>query len=285
MTGDRRRKTGPRSASALATVAALALAAMRALSLPLTVGVAGPASSATPVTRPMWLAGSVSGASLPLRSKARRLSRRVLLRASRATASPSRRTMPIPVAFEPAAAPAARLTDGEFGILPILRLSIGARQRGTDQATVDGTIFIGRRSRARFLFGGGFGVSEQAWFVYNGFWRDRSRFSGGFDELLARHYVGLCVVLCGLESLYRQGRGSARLRRAGAHLRNQDAGFLLAPRGHTRLLVFMVRIARGAARLLHLILDHRHYRVVGDAALARTIVIQNVTEPKPALLH
>jgi hypothetical protein len=25
--------------------------------------------------------------------------------------------------------------------------------------------------------------------------------------------------------------------------------------------------------------------VIGDAALARTVVVQNVTEPKPALLH
>jgi len=47
----------------------------------------------------------------------------------------------------------------------------------------------------------------------------------------------------------------------------------------------MIRVARGAARLLHLIINHRHDRVIGDAAFTRTIVVQNVTEPKPALLH
>jgi hypothetical protein len=47
----------------------------------------------------------------------------------------------------------------------------------------------------------------------------------------------------------------------------------------------MIRVACGAARLLHLIINHRHDRVIGDAAFTRTIVVQNVTEPKPALLH
>jgi hypothetical protein len=44
-------------------------------------------------------------------------------------------------------------------------------------------------------------------------------------------------------------------------------------------------IARRTPHLLHLIVDHCHYRVIGDAALARTVVVQDVTEPKPALLH
>jgi hypothetical protein len=60
---------------------------------------------------------------------------------------------------------------------------------------------------------------------------------------------------------------------------------LLARSGDACLLVFVVRIARRAARLFHLVVDHRDDRVVGDAALTRTVVVQNVTEPKPALLH
>jgi hypothetical protein len=47
----------------------------------------------------------------------------------------------------------------------------------------------------------------------------------------------------------------------------------------------MVRVACGAASLLHLIVNHRHDSVIRDAAIARTIVVKNVTEPKPALLH
>ena len=48
---------------------------------------------------------------------------------------------------------------------------------------------------------------------------------------------------------------------------------------------FMLRIAGSAARLLDLIFDHRHDGMVGDAAFTRAVIVQNVTEPKPALLH
>jgi hypothetical protein len=51
------------------------------------------------------------------------------------------------------------------------------------------------------------------------------------------------------------------------------------------LLVFVIRVTCRAARLLHLIVDHRHDDVIGDAAFTRTVVVQNVTEPRPALLH
>src|SRR5258706_6711635 len=66
---------------------------------------------------------------------------------------------------------------------------------------------------------------------------------------------------------------------------NQHAILLAARRRYPGLLVFVIRVARRAASLLHLVFDHRDDRVIGDAALARTIVVQNVTEPKPALLH
>jgi hypothetical protein len=47
----------------------------------------------------------------------------------------------------------------------------------------------------------------------------------------------------------------------------------------------VVGIAGRAPGLLHLVLDHRNDDMVGDAALARAVVVKNVTEPKPALLH
>jgi hypothetical protein len=58
-----------------------------------------------------------------------------------------------------------------------------------------------------------------------------------------------------------------------------------ALRGDPGRLVFMVGVAGRAARLLHLVIDHRDDGVVGDTALTRAVVVQNVTEPKPALLH
>jgi len=84
----------------------------------------------------------------------------------------------------------------------------------------------------------------------------------------------------------------------GLRLRGEDARFRLVHpvsqrggwfattrRGHFGLLVLMLRVARRATRLLHVVLDHRDHRMIGDAALARTIVVENVTEPNPALLH
>jgi hypothetical protein len=72
--------------------------------------------------------------------------------------------------------------------------------------------------------------------------------------------------------------GVRRLTRSGV-------GFLAPLRRYSRLFVFVIGIARRAPGLLHLVINHRHNGVIGDAALARAIVVQNVTEPKPALLH
>jgi hypothetical protein len=47
----------------------------------------------------------------------------------------------------------------------------------------------------------------------------------------------------------------------------------------------MLGITRRAPRLPDVLVNHRDDDVIGDAALARTVVVQNVTEPKPALLH
>jgi hypothetical protein len=47
----------------------------------------------------------------------------------------------------------------------------------------------------------------------------------------------------------------------------------------------MFRFARRAARLLDGVADHRHDGVIGEPALARAVVVKNVTKPKLALLH
>jgi hypothetical protein len=54
---------------------------------------------------------------------------------------------------------------------------------------------------------------------------------------------------------------------------------------HFGVLVLVLRVARRAARLLDGLVNHRDHRMVRYAALTRTIVIEDVTEPKPALLH
>jgi hypothetical protein len=54
---------------------------------------------------------------------------------------------------------------------------------------------------------------------------------------------------------------------------------------HPGVLVFVVRVTRRATRLLDVLPNHRHNDVIGEPPLARTVVIQNVTRPKLALLH
>ena len=62
-------------------------------------------------------------------------------------------------------------------------------------------------------------------------------------------------------------------------------GFSATRRRHLGLLVLVIRVTGRAARLLDLVFNHGDDRMIGDAALARTVVVENVTEPKPALLH
>src|SRR3954453_9441751 len=74
------------------------------------------------------------------------------------------------------------------------------------------------------------------------------------------------------------GREHLRVERGGRF------GLAALPRD-LRVLEFVIGVARRAAHLLHVVTDHRHDYVVGHAPLARTIIVQNVTKPKLALLH
>jgi hypothetical protein len=56
-------------------------------------------------------------------------------------------------------------------------------------------------------------------------------------------------------------------------------------RGNLRLFVLVFGIARRTPRLLHFVANHGDDGVVGDSALAGTVVIHDVTEPRLALLH
>jgi len=77
------------------------------------------------------------------------------------------------------------------------------------------------------------------------------------------------------------------LRPTGSDLREQcrgRIGFTPLPRDFG-VLVLVFCVTGRAARLLDGRLDHRDDGVVGYAPLARTIIVQNVTKPKLALLH
>ena len=77
------------------------------------------------------------------------------------------------------------------------------------------------------------------------------------------------------------------LGRARRNLRVQRAGRigLLPLARNLGVLVFVLGVAGRTPRLLHIGADHRNDCVVRHAAFARTIIVQNVTKPKLALLH
>jgi len=102
--------------------------------------------------------------------------------------------------------------------------------------------------------------------LLHGLRRDRGSFDG---RLFDGGFFGECI----------------RQRRFFVRARLDDWFLLAARRRHARLFVLVIRVTRHAARLLHLVINHGNNRVIGDAAFTRTIVVQNVTEPKPALLH
>lgn len=81
------------------------------------------------------------------------------------------------------------------------------------------------------------------------------------------------------------------MRRAGGalqpieHLREERRRLFFPLRRHLRLLVLMLCVTDDAACLFDFVFDHRHDGVIRNAALARTVVVQHVARPKPALLH
>jgi len=95
------------------------------------------------------------------------------------------------------------------------------------------------------------------------------------------HYWNVLDCLCVVRLVGKLGLGPIGV----DEMRRRGGGLTTSRRGHFGLFVFVVRVARRASCLLDVIFDHRHYHMVGNTALARTVVIENVTEPKPALRH
>jgi hypothetical protein len=173
---------------------------------------------------------------------------------------------------------AAVLTDGEVWRLALRHLALRARQRGANQWPMHPFV-LGR-------------VGLGFWVTGSGGFSGLRGFSGG-----ARQGRGF-LEECGRRGeilVHRRGirlgvgidRGHWRTRtRDGGRIGDERAFRLLsARRRQFRLFVLMIRVARGAACLLHVLFDHGDNHMIRDAALTRTVVVENVTEPNPALLH
>ena len=94
--------------------------------------------------------------------------------------------------------------------------------------------------------------------------------------------------------LVRRGFGAGRgllvsdaLRAIGGHLRIERRRRVgLAPlAGNLGVFVLVLGVARRASRLFDVGADQRDHHMVGQPPFTRTIVVQNVTKPKLALLH
>jgi hypothetical protein len=72
---------------------------------------------------------------------------------------------------------------------------------------------------------------------------------------------------------------------AALDARQRGVALGLPTRRNASMLVHVVGVAGAAARLLDRVLDHGHHDVIRDPSLAWTVIVQNVTESNPALLH
>jgi hypothetical protein len=174
------------------------------------------------------------------------------------------------VAVELAAAPPSGLANRELRFLAVRLLPFWTRKRRSNQAAMDGAVFLvagpGRQRE-------GISIRDVS--------RRRCRRVG---ERLG------CVVVqdLGLESVFHLFvvfRRGTRPQSAFRRLAADRVGALATRRRDASGLVLVICVAGRTARLLHLIFNHGDDGMIGNAALTRTIVVQNVTEPKPALLH
>jgi len=234
--------------------AALASAAVGSLPRSVTTGTAGlasPATSWTPLPRPV---ASLARPSEPRLGVSRRASGVPTL-AKALTGS-------IAVELTPASTP-PRLTNREVGGLTLWALPLRARQGGANQTPVNRAVILDaiRRIDRHVVRIGSLGIR----------WIER----------LDRRKVGLGNILGRLNGFgERFGTQRTLHRFTGCSFRAFSAqGRNLCP------FEFVVRVAGSAASLYDLILNHGHHGMTGDAALTGTVIVQDVTEPRPALLH
>jgi hypothetical protein len=155
----------------------------------------------------------------------------------------------IAIALPAEAVPA--LADREVSRLPLGRLTFRPGKSRTDQRTMDRPLVIGPRND-RFLDVDGFRLFRGFYCFHrkNGLDLDDVRV-GFFNNFFCRH---------------QNGRFDGRRRRRRDRL-------LPSWRWNLGVLVLVLGVARGAACLLHLVFNHCDDRMVGDATLARTVVV------------
>ncbi len=162
------------------------------------------------------------------------------------------------------------------------RLSTHSRQRGANERAVDRTLFLGPLLTVVDRFA----VQRVFTFGRRSFLRDQVallRLGGVFSHAIVIR-EGVRVLLWRAGHLYRVGRAVGLMRHAfgpGRGLRSKRGrGVLFAPLPrHLCMFVFVFGVAGRATGLFDVGTDHRDNGMVGDATLAWTVVVQDVTKP------
>jgi hypothetical protein len=188
------------------------------------------------------LAGALSGTTKS------RLARRLSLRLS-----------PVPVtarlvAVARAIEASTGLANGEVRRLPLRGLSLGSRQRRTNERSMHGPLVVGTSRRRWFLALDRFGFFG----IVHRFCRKNGSLVDRVTESLAHAFVG---------------NDEHRISCLDRGSRDSSSRLLASRCRHLGVLVLVLGVTRGATRLLHVVFDHRDNRMIGDAALARTVVV------------
>jgi hypothetical protein len=207
----------------------------------------------------------------------------------------------------------ARLTDGEVGRAPFVFLTLDPRQLRADQLTVDRPLFgigepgfgaCGLQIAASLVTSGMRSRLEGRWRFRRDLaaWR-RSRPAhhrrGGLFVLVAK---GVAVLVgrvrlsmpcdrqvgrgVGLPVVLARSRWYFGVGLTGQHfLEESRRAFLLASARRLTALIRVLGITGRAPRLFDGLFNHGDDRVIRHTTLTRAVVIQNVSETQPALLH
>ena len=108
---------------------------------------------------------------------------------------------------------------------------------------------------------------------------------GVLDRLRTAANVDVVTMFVGRRRCGRVGGHALGRARSNLRIQRRRRVRFAALARHLRVLVFVLGVARRAARLLHVVADHRDDGVVRHPPLARAVIVQNVTKPKLALLH
>lgn len=148
----------------------------------------------------------------------------------------------------------AGLTNREVGRFPLGCLSFRTWQRGANERPMYRPLVVGDRRR-RFL-------ALDFWFGLLGIVHRLGRENGDLVD---------CVVESPAHAVV--GNDEHRISRLDRGSRDRGGGFLSSRCRHLGVLVLVLGVTRGATRLLHVVFDHRDNRMIGDTALARTVVV------------